>query len=189
MNNRCHCCCRCCCCIKGDTGERGPRGPQGLQGPQGQPGPQGQSGPQGPQGPPCEVNQAFGSYQSMIVSQLIDFDNPIILDKILAEKDVIKNADNSFTLTPAKYWKVDFGLNGAANEGITEVDFYINDELITLMPIPSSNTFEHHSISFIFAAPADSKFEIIMKGHPLRLGMHQPNAYFTIASIADYEES
>ena len=165
---------------KGDTGEIGPAGPQGIQGPQGEKGDMGLPGP-------CE-EQAFGSYMSMIAGQTIDFDHPIILDKTISQDGVVKNTDHSFTLEPAKYWEVNFGINGAADAGITEFDFYINGELMTIMPVPSSSTFDQHSISFIFPAPADSKFEIIMKGHPMKLGMHAPNAYFTIKSIKDYSE-
>lgn len=171
---------------KGDTGSVGPIGPDGPKGDTGDVGPQGPRGDIGPPGPPSR-NQAFGSYISMIPSQEINFNEPIILDKTLAENDVIKNADNSFTLIPAKYWKVNFGINGASDIGITEFDFYVNDELITLMPVPSSSSFEHYSTSFIFPAPADSEFKILMMGHPIKLGMHEPNAYFTIESIADYE--
>jgi len=171
---------------KGDAGSQGLPGEQGPTGLQGQPGLQGEQGPKGDTGPPCE-NQALGSYMSMISGQVINYNNPIVLDKTIAENGVIKNAENSFTLEPAKYWEVNFGVNGAADEGITEFDFYLNDELITIMPIPSSYTFDHRAMSFIFAAPENSKFEILMKGHTIRLGMHAPNAYFTIKSIADYE--
>ena len=185
--------------LQGPIGERGPqgpigdRGPQGLQGETGAVGPAGPQGLQGLQGPkgdmgppgPASENQAFASYMSMISGQVIDFDHPIILDKTITENGVIKNADHSFTLEPAKYWEVNFGVNGAASEGITELDFYVNGELITIMPVPGSSTFDHRTISFIFPAPSDSKFEIIMKGHPMRLGIHEPNAYFTIKSIKD----
>jgi len=175
--------------IKGDTGSPGPMGETGPKGDTGSVGPQGLQGPMGPigpPGPPCE-NQQFGSYMSMIPSQEIDFNHPIILDKIIVQNGVVKNVDNSFTLTPAKYWEVNFGVNGASAEGITEFDFLVNDKLITIMPVPSSSTFEHYSTSFIFFAPKDSKFDIIMKGHPIKLGMHAPNAYLVIKAIADYE--
>ena len=176
----------CCCCLNGDEGERGPMGPKGDAGPQGMQGLQGPQGPKGDAGPlgPRE-SEAFGSYMSMIPGQMMNFKQPIILDKTIAESGVAKNSDNSFTLKPAKYWEVNFGMNGAAAEGITEFDFFVNDKLITIMPVPGSNTFEHHTKSFIFPAPANSKFEIRMMGNSIKLGMHEPNAYFTIKSIAD----
>jgi len=186
MNNCCNCN-HCCYCLKGDKGDRGPAGPQGAQGPAG---PTGAQGPVGPQGPPSESQvAAFGSYVSMIQGQTLHFNEPIDLDRTLVENGVIKNADHSFTLLTAKYWKVNFGVNGAALEGLTEFDFFVNDDLITVMPIPGSSTSEHHATSFIFAAPADSKFDIIMKGPSIRLSGNEPNAYFTIESIADYTDA
>jgi len=129
--------------------------------------------------------ESLGSYISMIHSQEVNTDRPIIFDKTVTEKGVTKNADNSFTLNKSKYWKVNFGAHVSSTVGISEIMFYVNDILVTNLPIYSSTQYPY-SMSFIVPAKAGSVLKVLCAGHPIRLEMHEANAYLTIQSLADY---
>jgi len=132
-----------------------------------------------------ESVQSFGSYISMIPSQELDMNDPIVFDKTVTQKDITKNADHSFTLNASKYWKVDFGAHVSSTAGISEIMFYLDDKLITNLPIFSSTQYPY-TMSFIVPAKAGSVLKVLAAGHPIKLGMHAENAYLTIESIAEY---
>jgi len=122
----------------------------------------------------------------MISSQVVNRNEPVIFDKIVTEKGVTKNADHSFTLNASKYWKVDFGGSLASTEGgPAEVMFYLDDVLITNLPI-FSNSQMHLTRSFIIPAKQGSVLKVIGVGNPIRFESLESNAYLTIKSVADY---
>jgi len=132
-----------------------------------------------------EKEKSFGSYLSMISGQTLDYKDPLVFDKTITQKNILMNDDHSFTLLPSKYWKIDFGMTGYSPTGISEILFYINDELVTNMPIPGSSSTDNHSISFITPAPAGAVLKVL-SASSTKLGIHEENAYLTIEGIADY---
>ena len=184
------------CGPKGCPGERGDRGPRGEDGLQGEQGPKGDKGDKGEKGDSCECENAisaFGSYISMIPSQKLDFKEPVRFDKTLASKDIIKNTDDSFTLVPSKFWKITFGVVVQSLATIGEFLFYINENLVTNMPVidPRLHPERHSSISFITPAKANSTLKIVavtQSGGLVELSIHAENAYLTIEGIADFQD-
>jgi len=129
---------------------------------------------------------AVGSYLSMIPHQLVNRNEPVIFDVTITEKGVTKNADHSFTLNASKYWKVDFGASMSSTEGgPAEVMFYIDDELVSNLPLFDSFQ-RHYTRSFITPAKQGAVLKVIGVGNPIRFESLQSNAYLTINSVADY---
>ena len=122
----------------------------------------------------------------MIQSQEVNRGEPLVFDKTVTEKGVKKNADHSFTLNALKYWKVSFGGSLASTKGgPAEVMFYLDDVLITNLPI-FSNSQMHLTRSFILPAKQGSVLKVMGVGNPIRFESLESNAYLTIESIADY---
>jgi len=115
----------------------------------------------------------------------MEYQEPIKFDTTMSENGVERNSDYTFTLKPAKYWRIDFGVQAYSTSGIAEFLFILNGGQVATMPIPSSSGQNHYSFSFIVPAKENSVLKILGTGHPIDLDPHQPNAWLTIQAIAD----